>query len=55
MRPTPDWFTEALPKVPLDGELWCGRGLFHKTMSIVKKKVGCVLLPQCASRSAGLK
>jgi len=34
----PDFFTADLPKKPLDGELWCGRGLFHKTMSIIKKK-----------------
>jgi len=33
----PKFFTEDLPKTPLDGELWCGRGLFSKTISIVKK------------------
>jgi len=33
----PDWFIADLPKTPLDGELWCGRGLFQKTLSIVKK------------------
>lgn len=32
----PDWFTADLPKVPLDGELWCGRGLFQKCVGIVK-------------------
>lgn len=34
--PAPKWFTKDLPKEPLDGELWCGRGLFQKTLSIVK-------------------
>lgn len=32
----PAWFTKDLPKEPLDGELWCGRGLFKKALSIVK-------------------
>lgn len=32
----PAWFTAALPKVPLDGELWCGRGQFTQVVSIVK-------------------
>jgi DNA ligase-1 len=32
----PKWFTADLPKEHLDGELWCGRGLFQKTLSIVK-------------------
>lgn len=22
----PDWFTAGLPKIPMDGELWVGRG-----------------------------
>jgi DNA ligase-1 len=30
----PDWFLDALPKVPLDGELWCGRGNFQLSRSI---------------------
>ena len=35
---SPKYFTEQLPKdTPLDGELWCGRGLFSQTSSIVKK------------------
>jgi DNA ligase-1 len=34
--PAPKWFTKDLPKEPLDGELWCGRALFQKTLSIVK-------------------
>jgi DNA ligase-1 len=33
----PKWFTKDLPREPLDGELWCGRGLFQKTLSIIKK------------------
>lgn len=35
----PEWFTKDLPKdVVLDGELYCGRGLFQLTTSIVRKK-----------------
>lgn len=34
----PKWFVEGLPKQPLDGELWCGRGLFQKCVGIIKKK-----------------
>jgi hypothetical protein len=37
----PDWFVAALPKdLFLDGELWCGRKLFQKTMSIVRSSGG---------------
>ncbi len=32
----PDWFTADLPADTLDGELWVGRKLFSKTMSIVR-------------------
>jgi DNA ligase 1 len=32
----PKWFTQDLPKTPLDGELWCGRGLFQRCVGIVK-------------------
>ena len=32
----PEWFTKDLPKVPLDGELWCGRGQFKEAVSITK-------------------
>jgi DNA ligase-1 len=32
----PDWFVEDLPADTLDGELWVGRKLFSKTMSIVR-------------------
>ena len=34
----PDWFIDALPRLPFDGELWCGRGLFEQTSSAVQKK-----------------
>jgi len=34
----PDWFTSALPKIPLDGELWAGRKLFQKTSSTVRRQ-----------------
>jgi DNA ligase-1 len=34
----PPWFTEALPKTPLDGELWGGRKLFQRTVGIVKRQ-----------------
>ena len=32
----PDWFTKNLPNHPLDGELWMGRDMFQKTISVVK-------------------
>ncbi|WP_115718356.1 DNA ligase [Gallaecimonas mangrovi] len=31
----PKWFTEPLPKTPLDGELWIGRGQFSQVAAIV--------------------
>lgn len=31
----PDWFLDLLPKLPLDGELWCGRGNFQLCRSII--------------------
>lgn len=34
----PDWFVEKLPKTPLDGELWGGRGAFQKTVSVVRRQ-----------------
>ena len=34
----PDWFVEKLPDVPLDGELWGGRKLFQRTVSIVRRQ-----------------
>jgi DNA ligase-1 len=34
----PDWFIVQLPPgVPLDGELWAGRGQFNRALSIVTK------------------
>ncbi len=33
----PAWFKAGLPNHPLDGELWMGRKLFQKTISIVKR------------------
>ena len=36
----PAWFTAALPPIPLDGELWAGRGLFQRTVGIVRGKSG---------------
>lgn len=32
----PDSFLDKLPKHPLDGELWMGRGMFQRLMSTVK-------------------
>lgn len=35
----PRWFLDALPKaVPLDGELWAGRGRFQHTVGVVRSK-----------------
>jgi len=34
----PAWFTKGLPPTLLDGELFMGRGLFQKTVSIVRRK-----------------
>jgi DNA ligase-1 len=31
----PDWFLDGLPNIPLDGELWAGRGNFQICRSIV--------------------
>ena len=33
----PDWFTADWPAVPMDGELWMGRGRFAETVSIVRR------------------
>ncbi len=35
----PDWFTNGLPKVALDGELWLGRGRFDTLSGIVRKTI----------------
>ncbi|HWI10393.1 MAG TPA: DNA ligase, partial [Burkholderiaceae bacterium] len=37
--PAPAWFTAQLPRVPLDGELWLGRGRFDEVSGIVRKAV----------------
>ena len=37
--PAPAWFTAQLPRVPLDGELWVGRGRFDEVSGIVRKAV----------------
>jgi DNA ligase-1 len=34
----PDWFVQGLPDVPLDGELWLGRKLFQRAVSIVRRQ-----------------
>jgi len=35
----PDWFIAGLPKTPLDGELWLGRGSFERLSGIVRREV----------------
>ncbi len=35
--PAPAWFTARLPPVPLDGELWFGRGRFEALMGAVRR------------------
>lgn len=35
----PAWFTAGWPNIPLDGELWAGRGQFAKAMSTVRQQV----------------
>lgn len=37
--PAPDWFTAGFPPMPLDGELWIGRGQFDALSGIVRKQV----------------
>jgi len=34
----PAWFTAGWPALPMDGELWAGRGLFSKAVSTVRQK-----------------
>jgi DNA ligase-1 len=34
----PAWFTAGWPTVPMDGELWAGRGQFQKAVSIVRQQ-----------------
>lgn len=33
----PEWFTEPLPNIPLDGELWIDRGRFSELSGIVRQ------------------
>src|SRR5688500_17048971 len=33
----PVWFKENLPRTPLDGELWAGRGTFETMTSLLTK------------------
>lgn len=34
----PDWFTAGFPALPMDGELWLGRGQFEALASIVRQQ-----------------
>ena len=34
----PPWFVEHLPRVPLDGELWMGRGTFERLSGAVRRQ-----------------
>lgn len=34
----PEWFLDALPAQPLDGELWLGRGQFERLSGIVRRE-----------------
>lgn len=34
----PSWFTQGLPDSPLDGELWVGRKMFQRCVSIVRRQ-----------------
>lgn len=34
----PGWFTAGWPKIPMDGELWAGRGQFSKAVSTVRQQ-----------------
>jgi DNA ligase-1 len=36
--PAPKWFLDALPKQPLDGELWLGRGSFDQLSAIIRRQ-----------------
>jgi DNA ligase-1 len=36
----PAWFTESLPDIRLDGELWMGRGTFPALLSKIQRKGG---------------
>ena len=32
----PAWFLDGLPAHPLDGEIWLGRGMFQRTLSMIR-------------------
>ncbi|MDP1895294.1 MAG: DNA ligase [Hydrogenophaga sp.] len=34
----PNWFTAGWPSVPMDGELWAGRGRFEQALSTVRQQ-----------------
>ena len=34
----PAWFTKGFPRVPLDGELWMGRGTFERLSGVVRRQ-----------------
>jgi len=34
----PSWFTAGWPAIPMDGEIWGGRGQFQKTVAIVRQQ-----------------
>ena len=36
----PEWFTAGWPRVPMDGELWIGRGRFEEASGIVRTRGG---------------
>ena len=35
----PSWFTAGWPAVPMDGELWAGRGQFERALSTVRQQI----------------
>ena len=35
----PSWFVEHFPRVPLDGELWMGRGTFEQLSGAVRRQI----------------
>ncbi len=35
----PTWFATALPPIPLDGELWLGRGRFEETSATIRREI----------------
>jgi DNA ligase-1 len=34
----PKWFTDSMPDIRLDGELWMGRGTFDRLVSTIQRK-----------------